>query len=123
MLAKHGARQGRAGMSVSPEAAALLQAQSWPGNVRELENAIERAVVFCDGLVIGPGDLPEVLRTPTPRPAEHEVRSLSEMEREQIVRALAAVKGNKAAAARLLGLDRKTLYRKLELYQLRPPLT
>ncbi len=119
LLARHGLRLGRAGLTLNREALALVRAYTWPGNVRELENAIERAIVFCDGAEIGPEDLPDALRRRTVAPSDGEIRSLSEVEREQIVRALQSVKGNKAAAARLLGLDRKTLYRKLELYDIR----
>ncbi len=120
LLAKHARRLGRSGLTVSRGALDLIRAYSWPGNVRELENAIERAVVFCEGDTIGPDDLPDSLRTPGATASEQEIRSLSTVEREQIARALLAVKGNKAAAARLLGLDRKTLYRKIELYDLKP---
>jgi len=117
-LARHAAKLGRPPLALGREAAERLRAHAWPGNVRELANVIERAVVFCEGETIGPQDLPEAfLRTPTVA-TEHEVRSLSEVERDQIARALQAVRGNKAAAARLLGLDRKTLYRKIELYRL-----
>jgi DNA-binding NtrC family response regulator len=121
LLAKHSSRIARPGLTLSRDAVELIRGHAWPGNVRELENAIERAVVFCEGDVIGPGDLPGTLRAPAVTPSEHEIRSLSEMEREQIMRALQSVKGNKAAAARLLGLDRKTLYRKIELYDLKTP--
>jgi DNA-binding NtrC family response regulator len=121
LLAKHSARLGRPGLTLSREASELIRAHSWPGNVRELENAVERAVVFCEGDVIGPADLPDTVLAPAAVPSESEVRSLSEVEREQILRALKSVKGNKAAAARLLGLDRKTLYRKIELYDLKMP--
>ena len=122
VLARQGARLGRPNLTLSREAIDLLRRHRWPGNVRELENAIERAVVFCDGDVIGPEVLPDTLRSPVHPPSEHEVRALSEVEREKTIRALKSVKGNKAAAARLLGLDRKTLYRKIELYDLKPPL-
>ena len=119
LLAKHGERLGHPGLSFGREAWEVLRAHRWPGNVRELENVIERAVVFAEGDTLGLGQLPDALRRPGQPPAESDVRSLSDVEREQIARAMRAVKGNKAAAARLLGLDRKTLYRKLELYDLR----
>lgn len=119
LLAVLASRLGRANFTLSREAMALLRQHRWPGNVRELENVLERAVVLSDGEVIGPEDVQQTLRIPAP-PSEQEVRSLSDVEREAIVRALQSSRGNKAAAARLLGLDRKTLYRKIELYDLKP---
>ncbi len=121
LLAKHGSRFGRTDLTLSREATDLLRAHRWPGNIRELENVIERAIVFSEGDVIRPENLPDALRIPAVVPSDQEIRSLSEIEREQVVRALQAVQGNKAAAARLLGLDRKTLYRKIELYDLKSP--
>jgi len=120
-LEKHGKRFGRSACTISPEAIALLRRHTWPGNVRELENAIERALVLGRDDVIWPHDLPDTLHG-APAPAagrggrEAGPLSLAAMEREHIVRTLRAADGNKAAAARLLGIDRKTLYRKLEEY-------
>ena len=116
-LAVHGRTTGREGVTLSLEAMELLRRHAWPGNVRELENAILRALVIGSGRAIGPEDLPEHIR-PARAGAEGErVRLLAEVEKEQVLRALRAVGGNKAAAARLLGLDRKTLYRKLQQYR------
>jgi DNA-binding NtrC family response regulator len=116
-LDKHASRMGRAGLTVSREAMDSLRAHSWPGNVRELENVIERAVVLGQNPVIAPSDLSEGMTHPA-TDIVTDVRSLSAVEREEIIRALRSVSGNKTAAARLLGLDRKTLYRKIELYGL-----
>ncbi len=129
-LEKHGARTGRRGRTLSGEALTLMQRHVWPGNVRELENCIERALVLGTEEVIGIEDLPEALRAragagpaggagaaEAPLP---EMRPVAEVEREHILRTLRAVGGNKAAAARLLGLDRKTLYRKLSQYRIEP---
>jgi two-component system response regulator HydG len=116
-LEKHGARHGRKGCGIALEALERLRTHAWPGNVRELENVIERALVLGRGETIGVEDLPENLRRfRGAAPGAEPVRTLADMEREQIVRALRSVRGNKAAAARLLGLDRKTLYRKLVTY-------
>jgi len=121
-LQKHAQRLGRPEATVSVEAMELFRRHGWPGNVRELENAIERALVLGRGSVIRVEDLPDDLRHADREPPGHQpVRQLAEMEREQILRALHSVNGNKAAAARLLGLDRKTLYRKLDLYGIRFP--
>ncbi|HYS78802.1 MAG TPA: helix-turn-helix domain-containing protein [Candidatus Dormibacteraeota bacterium] len=100
----------------------VLRRHHWPGNVRELENAIERALVLARDDVLWVDDLPETFRA---RPGgasrlDGQPVPLSEVEREYILRTLRTVHGNKAAAARLLGVDRKTLYRKLELYGIRP---
>ena len=115
-LRKHGSRLGRERI-VSPEALEALRRYTWPGNVRELENAIERAIVLSHEPVIGPSDLPDKIRSRPPRTeVVSSMRSIAELEQEHILRTLREVKGNKAAAARILGFDRKTLYRKLEQY-------
>ncbi|MGE5175919.1 MAG: sigma-54-dependent transcriptional regulator [Hyphomicrobiales bacterium] len=117
-LEKHGARLHREGATLLPEALALLRAYPWPGNVRELENVIERALVLGRKDAIGPEDLPATLRGTAGAVTTGGVppASLAEMEREHILRTLRAAGGNRAAAARILALDRKTLYRKLKLY-------
>jgi DNA-binding NtrC family response regulator len=114
LLGKHGAKLGKPGCTVAPEVLALLKRHTWPGNVREMENVIERALVLGTGRVINVEDLPETLRQPPPPNGNGGGgRRLADIEREHILRTLRAVKGNKAAAARVLGLNRKTLYRKL----------
>jgi DNA-binding NtrC family response regulator len=121
-LAKHSRRLGRKEVTVSLEAMELFRRHTWPGNVRELENAIERALVLGHDPVIRIEDLPDDLRQSLrDAPGPDNVRLLVDVEREQILKALRSVHGNKAAAARLLGLDRKTLYRKLDLYGIRNP--
>jgi DNA-binding NtrC family response regulator len=109
-------------LDVSSEALAILTAYSWPGNVRELENAIERAVAFARGPVITPDDLPERVRTSgsasalIARSVEQNL-TMREVEREYILEVLRRTGGNKSRAAELLGLDRKTLYRRLDEYR------
>jgi two-component system response regulator HydG len=97
---------------------------AWPGNVRELSNCVERAVVLTHGPVVTCDDLPEKVRSYR---ASHvlvtsdnptELVSLEEVERRYVLRVLEAVQGNKTKASQILGLDRKTLYRKLEQYKL-----
>jgi len=113
----HGRRLGRHDRELAPEALALMREYGWPGNVRELENAIERALVLSRRTQIAPEDLPDELRTrPMPAVEADGPLSMVEIERQHILRTLAAVGGNKAAAARLLRLDRKTLYRRLQSY-------
>jgi DNA-binding NtrC family response regulator len=109
-------------LNVSSEALAILTAYSWPGNVRELENAIERAVAFAQGTVLKPDDLPERIRSSgltsalIARSHEHNM-TLRELEREYILEMLRRSGGNKSRTADLLGLDRKTLYRRLDEYR------
>jgi DNA-binding NtrC family response regulator len=120
-LAKHARGHGREAPTVSLTAMELFRRYAWPGNVRELENTIERALVLGLGPVIHLEDLSEDLRQKLrDTPAMEGVMLLADMERVQIVKALKAARGNKAAAARLLGVDRKTLYRKLDLYGIKP---
>jgi DNA-binding NtrC family response regulator len=108
--------------SLDPEAAERLSAYAWPGNVRELANCLERAVALTRSESIGSADLPEKIRNyrtshvlvAATDPSE--LVPLEEVEKRYILRVLEAVGGNKTLAAQVLGLDRKTLYRKLDRY-------
>jgi two-component system response regulator HydG len=104
---------------VSEDAMRRLMAYDWPGNVRELENAIERAVAFGSGPILHMADLPSSLQQAAgdSSPDADEVVPLDELERRAIVRALRETGGDKLAAARLLGIGKTTLYRKLKTYQ------
>jgi transcriptional regulator with PAS, ATPase and Fis domain len=113
LLDKHGGKLGRLGCSIAADALEVLKRHLWPGNVRELENVIERALVLGTGTVLTVKDLPDSLREPASKAGQTGGRRLADIEREHIVRTLRDAEGNKAAAARVLGLDRKTLYRKL----------
>ncbi len=115
-----------AGHRIAPAAMAVLAAYSWPGNVRELRNAIERAVTLSTGEEIGLADLPERIRDTgaTAALVANATRrqvSLRELEREYILQTLRQAGGNKSRAAEILGLDRKTLYRKLEEFRAEDP--
>ena len=122
LLDKHGAKLGKCDCSVAPDALAVMRRHPWPGNVRELENVIERALVLGTGSVITLEDLPDSVREePLATSARTAGRRLAEVEREHIIRTLQAMAGNKAAAARVLGLDRKTLYRKLMQHRIATP--
>jgi DNA-binding NtrC family response regulator len=124
--------QGEPPFSFSRDAVRLLEDYDWPGNIRELENAIVRAAALCDQ-VIRPEDLPERVRNfsgsrldqasarvapQEKEDADEELLSLAEVEGRHIFRVLARTGGNKQAAARALGIDRTTLQRKLERYNL-----
>jgi two-component system response regulator HydG len=109
-------------VGLSSNAAEKLLAYAWPGNVRELQNCVERAVALAHYEEIVVEDLPEKIRDYRPSrlllagddPAE--LQPLEEIERRYILKVLEACGGNRRLAARTLGLDRKTLYRKLERY-------
>jgi DNA-binding NtrC family response regulator len=121
-LAKAAQAVGRPPLDVTPEALAILTAYAWPGNVRELENAVERAVAFAQGAALTPDVLPKRVRSSGAAAglierASEENLTLREVEREYVLRTLRRTKGNKKRAAELLGLDRKTLYRKLDEYR------
>ncbi|HEX4338996.1 MAG TPA: sigma-54 dependent transcriptional regulator [Polyangiaceae bacterium] len=131
-------RHGKAGATLSPEALGALGRERWPGNVRQLQNFVERLVVLADSPLIGAADVTRELapenifstdgaaapaasiaspsgltfasRTGPIVPLDATLRAA---ERSAIVRALAHVKGNRALAARLLGVGRATLYKKI----------
>jgi two-component system response regulator HydG len=120
-LGEAGKRTGKTlGGGFTQAAFKVLLAYPWPGNVRELENVVERAVALAEGEQIGPDDLPSQVRerrsTDVLAGALARGLTLAELEREYITRVLTAEGGNKTRAAQRLGLDRKTLYRKLEEY-------
>ena len=114
-------RAGKRLAGFTQAAIKTLLGYAWPGNVRELENVIERAVALAEGERIGVEDLPQQVRerkgADVLAGAIARGLTLAEIEREYITRVLAAEGGNKTRAAQRLGLDRKTLYRKIEEYE------
>jgi transcriptional regulator with PAS, ATPase and Fis domain len=106
---------GRNVTGISAPALALLSRHAWPGNVRELANVLERAMVAASGNVILPDHLPSQIRCARPAAlGAAPALTLEAAERDQILRALDAAGGKRIAAAKLLGLSRRTLYRKLD---------
>jgi DNA-binding NtrC family response regulator len=107
--------------AISEDAMTRLMAYDWPGNVRELENAVERAVALGSGPILHVGDLPSNLSAGyagrAASAAADELLPLDELERRAILRALDETGGDKLAAARLLGIGKTTLYRKLKQYE------
>jgi DNA-binding NtrC family response regulator len=112
--------------SISKEAMRLLLEYDWPGNVRELENVIERAVILGRGPQVVPEDLPAHLRARGMR-VRHQTGeattsrpTLEELERDYIATTLAETNWHRMQAAHILGIDRRTLYRKIRTYRLQP---
>jgi transcriptional regulator with PAS, ATPase and Fis domain len=105
---------------ISEDAMRQLIAYDWPGNVRELENAIERAVALGSGPIVHVADLPSSLQYPTTERLQerNELVPLDELERRAILRTLRETAGDKLQAARILGIGKTTLYRKLKQYNL-----
>ena len=115
------------GLRFSRPALDALNSYAWPGNVRQLRTAVEHAVVMCSGQEVSPADLPEYLSATPHTPEQlrqnatkadfvleqHATYNLKCVERETIRLALQAANGNRTEAARLLGIDRRTLQRKL----------
>ena len=107
-------KHGRAAKRFSSDARRLLMAYDFPGNVRELANIIERAVIVSSGKEIEAADLPEGVRIAAALRERKSCRlTLAEVEAEYIRETLAATKGNKTEAARILGISRKNLYERL----------
>ncbi|HEX5748150.1 MAG TPA: sigma-54 dependent transcriptional regulator [Archangium sp.] len=111
-------RSGKRVLGLSPAAAQRLLTYTWPGNVRELQNCIERAVALTSYEQLTVEDLPERIRdyrgsNRAQADDVSELVSLEEMERRYIQRVLEAVGGSRTLASRILGVDRKTIYRKL----------
>ncbi len=113
-------RAGKGVVGLSAAVAQKLLAYPWPGNVRELQNCIERAVALCQCDKLTVEDLPDKIRAYTPAHVviagsdPTELATMEEVEKRYIQKVLETVSGNKTLAARILGFDRKTLYRKLE---------
>jgi DNA-binding NtrC family response regulator len=113
--------------TITPAAMQAIEAYHWPGNIRQLINAVERAQIMSDGKCIGLESLPaEVgvgagrrkLRAANPRP---DGEQLADVQRAYILEILTRERGNKARTARALGVNRRSLYRLLEKYQIELP--
>ena len=106
---------------ISKEAMAILISHTWPGNVRELENVIERAATLGRGPAVQPSDLPPHLAGGT-NPLERALAkeaTLEDLEKDYIAMILRRTKGHQIRAASILGIDRRTLYRKIRRYGLK----
>ena len=121
-LQKHAERSGKSMSGISTAALRLLLQYDWPGNVRELENAIERAILLETMDVLQVNNLPPQLSPVVASRRDHSaptaVLSLAEVERQALLHALEIAANNVTMAARSLGINRATLYRKLKKYDL-----
>lgn len=111
-LEKYSAENSLKPPTLGEDAMASFMSYAWPGNVRELENLIYRLVILCEGQKIEVSDLPDYMKFTLNRSSDLS-RSLKQVEEEHIKAVLASVQGNKSLAAKILGIDRKTLYNKL----------
>ncbi|HET9929589.1 MAG TPA: helix-turn-helix domain-containing protein, partial [Polyangiaceae bacterium] len=124
------AEHGRARLNITAECLRALERYSWPGNLRELRNAIERAVVLCQGDALLPEHLPPKVRAGKPTDIASEPpgdrrallqKEFDDLERTRIQAALDKAGGNQTTAAKLLGISRRTLVYRLTALQLPRP--
>ncbi len=125
---KHAKRLGKKINGLSENVITKFMEYNWPGNVRELENVIERAIILCKGNLISLSDLPDFLNEATPESCKEALNkqdnncnlknALKNPERKIIIQTLESVEWNRNAAARALGINRTTLYKKMVRYEL-----
>ena len=108
--------------TITEDALKQLMEYDWPGNIRELKNVLERATILAENNLITPALLPFELSScpydPDPFDETEPLLSLQEMEKKHIVKVLKQLDGNRTKAASILGIGRKTLYRKIQEYGL-----
>jgi transcriptional regulator with GAF, ATPase, and Fis domain len=119
------AKMGKGDVTLSRDAREVLRRHTWPGNIRELQNAVERALITCEGTLVTAAHLaiplPSEQRSPpgSPEPVRAAASmALDELERKAIIDALQRTHGHKARAAKLLGLTRFQLYSRLKRYHI-----
>jgi two-component system NtrC family response regulator len=104
-------------VGISKDAQAILVSYSWPGNIRELKAVIGKCALLTDAEMIQPDDLPAHMKTKQFE-SPHKPRTLEDMEREYIINVLAETEGNQTKASQILGINRKTLYKKIHRYKI-----
>ena len=130
-LRRYSQEHGKPVVGISEDAMALLRTYTWPGNIRELENIIERAVALSNQAMLTPEDLPvevrdrSMPRASPDRPSDawkgfDDLPSLEEVKKRYILHVLDSTQGNISRAAEILEIDRRSLYRMLERYQVAP---
>jgi DNA-binding NtrC family response regulator len=95
----------------------LLVRYPWPGNVRELRSVIFKTLLFASAAVIEPNDLPHLIASKDPEKTQFE-KTLGEVEKDHILQILHKVRGNQSKAAKVLGINRRTLFNKIRKYDI-----
>ncbi len=108
---------GDSKIRMSPDALDILAQYNWPGNIRELKSVITKALIFADADVITPDDLPRHLAVHRKAP-KRQPKTLEEIEKNHIIAVLAETGGNQSQAAEILGVNRKTLYKKIHKFKI-----
>ena len=118
--AQFAAKMGKRIDTIDDRYIAALERHPWPGNVRELRNVVERSLIMAEGNALTVGCLSPEFHAASCDGSVPDSMALDALERHHILRVLEYTKGNKAEAARLLGIGIATLYRKLESYGMKP---
>ena len=119
LMTRFGARTGKKILGISRPAQAILMAYDWPGNVRELDNVLEQASILTAESFLRPTDLPDHLTKSVDLKEHARPADLDSVIRDHIDATLAYCNGNRTYAARMLGISRRSLLRKIEKYALR----
>ena len=104
-------------MALSKDAQDILASYPWPGNIRELKAVIGKCALLTDSDVIQPDDLPAHMKA-RHYESPHKSKTLEDMEKEHIISVLAETEGNQTKASEILGINRKTLYKKIHRYKI-----
>lgn len=104
-------------LGISKDAQAILTAYSWPGNIRELKAIISKAALLAESDIIQPDDLPSHMKSKQFE-SPHRPRTLEDVEKEYIINVLSQTEGNQTKASQILGINRKTLYKKIHRYKI-----
>lgn len=116
-IAEHFLQEEGDGIDLTEAAQECLEQYRWPGNIRELKNALEQAAILGDGKQITPSDLPAEIGKVGRGRMKFLLKPLGEVEKQYILRVLEETGGNKAKAAKILGISRETLYQKLKVFE------
>jgi transcriptional regulator with PAS, ATPase and Fis domain len=117
LFLKANSRSDGAPVRLSPQTVDLLVRYPWPGNVRELRSVIFKTLLFASSPVIEPEDLPRLIASKVPGKEQFE-KTLGEVEKDHILHVLHKVRGNQSRAAKVLGINRRTLFNKIRKHDI-----